>query len=41
MIAVGALLLRRLMTGPLRADAHEQAERGRAGSMEGHPARVG
>jgi uncharacterized membrane protein YraQ (UPF0718 family) len=38
MIILLALLFRRLLTARLRDAAREQAERGRAGSMEGHAA---
>ena len=38
MIAVLALLFRRFLTRRLLDDAQEQADRGRAGSMEGHAA---
>src|SRR3954468_13723187 len=38
MIVLLALLLRRFLTQRLLAGAHEQAERGLAGSMEGHAA---
>lgn len=38
MIVLLALLFRRFLTARLRAAAHDQAERGLAGSMEGHAA---